>query len=109
MAKIRWTEVLGIYEKVQMLDRFPESGYKLRNEQEGEIRILLYGHFRIAYLLKEKDQIDILGIFHGALDIEKYFGKVPPKPKAYSAPTPIRKPSAKLFKSSPAANEKTIP
>ena len=36
------------------------------------IRILLYGHYRIACLLKPDDNIDILGVFHGALDLERY-------------------------------------
>lgn len=96
MAEIRWTEeahrwlrdifdyiamdnpdaarkvVAGIYEKSQLLRRFPEIGYKYRTEPEGEIRILLYGHYRIAYLVKEANNIDILGVFHGALDIDRY-------------------------------------
>lgn len=62
----------GIYEKAQILRQFPEIGYIYRKEKEGYIRILLYGHYRIAYILKEKERVDILGIFHGALDIEKY-------------------------------------
>jgi len=33
---------------------------------------LLYGHYRIAYLIKDKNNIDILGVFHGALAIERY-------------------------------------
>ena len=41
-------------------------------EADGEIRILLYGHYRIAYLLKSESSIDILGVFHGALDIDRY-------------------------------------
>lgn len=61
-----------IYEKAQILCQFPEIGYMYRKEKEGYIRILLYGHYRIAYILKEKERVDILGIFHGALDIEKY-------------------------------------
>jgi toxin ParE1/3/4 len=96
MAEIRWTEealrwlqdirdyiaadnpkaayevVSGIYEKAQLLRRFPEIGYKYRAEIEGDIRIMLYGHYRIAYLLRRSSNIDILGIFHGALDIDKY-------------------------------------
>lgn len=64
--------VSGIYEKVQLLRDFPEIGYKYRIEPEGEIRILLYGHYRIAYLIKGNKQIDILGVFHGALDIDRY-------------------------------------
>ena len=62
----------GIYQKAQILKQHPRIGYKYRSEPEGEIRILLYGHYRIAYLLAENDIIIILGVFHGALDIERY-------------------------------------
>jgi toxin ParE1/3/4 len=66
-------EVLsGIYQRAQILLEFPEIGYKYRSEPEGDIRILLYGHYRIAYLIKGKDRVDILGVFHGALDIDRY-------------------------------------
>ena len=64
--------VEGIYEKAQLLKEYPEIGYKYRSESEGEIRILLYGHYRIAYLLMGDKSIDILGIFHGALEIDRY-------------------------------------
>ena len=46
----------GIYEKAQLLKEHPEIGYKYRSELEGEIRILLYGHYRIAYLLASNEQ-----------------------------------------------------
>jgi toxin ParE1/3/4 len=36
------------------------------------VRVLLYGHYRIAYVVKDSDNVDILGVFHGALDISKY-------------------------------------
>ncbi len=64
--------VRGIYDKVQILARFPEIGHKYRTEPDGEIRILMYGHYRIAYLIRDIDTIEILGVFHGALDIERY-------------------------------------
>ena len=75
MAEIRWTNeaevwlrdiydyiahdspsaaarvVDGIYEKAQLLKDHPEIGYKYRSKSEGEIRILLYGYYRIGYLL----------------------------------------------------------
>ena len=63
--------ISGIYEKAQLLSDFPEIGYKYREEPEGEIRILLYGHYRIAYLITD-GPIDVLGVFHGALPIERY-------------------------------------
>ena len=96
MAKIRWTDeaekwlrdiydyiaqdntsaaqrvVSEIYEKTQLLKDFPEIGYMYKTEPEGEIRILLYGHYKIAYLIRDKDLIDILGIFHGAMEMDRY-------------------------------------
>jgi plasmid stabilization system protein ParE len=39
-----------------------------------EIRILLYGHYRIAYLVTEERDVRLLGIFHGALDLSRYLG-----------------------------------
>lgn len=96
MAKIRWTEeaaiwledihnyiakdnpqaagrvVDGIYDKVQILSDFPEIGYHYRREPEGDVRVLLYGHYRIAYLYRKPDVAEILGVFHGALDLNHY-------------------------------------
>lgn len=97
MAEIRWTDeatewlqdiynyisidsrdiankvIDKIFEKVQILNHFPKIGYIYENEEN--IRILLYGHYRIAYLLKDNGDIDILGVFHGSLDIERYLKK----------------------------------
>lgn len=64
--------ITGIYDKVQSLTKYPELGYRYKNGKEGEIRILLFGHYRIAYLIKTDNQIDILGVFHDALDMEQY-------------------------------------
>jgi len=96
MAEIRWTEeaanwlqdiydyiaqdslsaagkvVAGIYERVQLLKSFPLLGHRYRFEPEGDVRILLYGHYRIAYLVKRGEIVEILGVFHGAMDIERY-------------------------------------
>ena len=64
--------VNGIYQKVQILKSFSQIGYIYENDENKEIRILLYGHYRISYLIKDKNTIDILGVFHGALAIERY-------------------------------------
>lgn len=96
MGKIRWTSeaerwlreihdyiakdnpaaavrtVQRIYEKGEILAEFPEIGYVYRQEEDRPIRILLYGHYRIAYVVKPGREIDILGVFHGALDIDRY-------------------------------------
>ena len=96
MAKIRWTEealiwlhdiydyislgspksaqevISGIYDKVQILSDFPEIGYIYRKDSNATIRVLLYGHYRIAYSVRANDAVTILGVFHGALEISKY-------------------------------------
>lgn len=64
--------VRGIYERAESLARFPERGFRFSDQNEHQIRILLYGHYRIAYLVKQDGAVDILGVFHGALDIERY-------------------------------------
>ena len=61
-----------IFNKVQILQSFPKIWYEYPNTKNKEIRILLYGHYRIAYLIKDEKSIDILGVFHGALEIERY-------------------------------------
>jgi plasmid stabilization system protein ParE len=63
--------VQGIYDRAQDLVSFPEMGHRYWASSRN-VRILLYDHYRIAYLLKEDGNVDILGIFHGALDITRY-------------------------------------
>ena len=63
--------VSGIFERAQVLLEFPASGYRYMDSNR-DVRILLYGHYRIAYLTKDDGDIDILGVFHGSLDIHRY-------------------------------------
>jgi toxin ParE1/3/4 len=63
--------VQGIYDRAQDLARFPEIGYRYTASSR-HVRILLYGHYRIAYLVKDDGNVDILGVFHGSLDITRY-------------------------------------
>ncbi len=62
--------VSGIYDRTQTLLTFPESGYRYQGSTE-DVRILQYGHYRIAYKVEGED-IFVLGVFHGALAIERY-------------------------------------
>ena len=64
--------VSGIYRRTQILVTFPQAGHRYRDEPEGDIRVLLYGHYRTAYLLHKNGKIDILGVFHGAMEIDRY-------------------------------------
>ena len=61
----------GIFQRAQILLEFPESGYRYEPRPEN-VRVLLYGHYRIAYVVRTDSNIDILGVFHGALDIDRY-------------------------------------
>jgi plasmid stabilization system protein ParE len=62
----------GIYHKAQLLQNHPFLGYRHEDWPEREVRILLYGHYRIAYVVKTDEDIDIIGVFHGAMEIERY-------------------------------------
>ena len=63
--------VQGIYERAQVLEKYPEMGHRYLHSSR-DVRIILYGHFRIAYLVKDDGNVDIIGVFHGSLDIAKY-------------------------------------
>lgn len=62
--------VQAIYERVQNLELHPEMGERY-HLSERNVRILLHDHYRIVYLVRT-DGVDVLGVFHGALDITKY-------------------------------------
>lgn len=61
----------GIFERAQILKTHPEIGHRYLASSRN-VRILLYGHYRIAYLVRDDGNIDILGVFHGSLDISRY-------------------------------------
>ena len=71
--KIRNTAKLSIIgQKSDFVKRSINMLGRTSAEFCGIAKILLYGHYRIAYLIKSKEEIDILGIFHGAMEIERY-------------------------------------
>ena len=38
--------IQGIHDKSQILEQYPNIGYRFKLQPDGEIRILLYGHYR---------------------------------------------------------------
>ena len=96
MAKVVWTEeaerwllkihdyialdspvnafnvVESIYKRAQMLKDFPLSGHAYRSHSSRDLRILLWGHYRIVYLVRPDDDVHIVGVFHGAMRLENY-------------------------------------
>lgn len=63
--------IQGIYDRAQLLQEFPEMGHRYWGSSRN-VRILLYGHYRITYLITSGGDIEILGVFHGALDLGRY-------------------------------------
>jgi plasmid stabilization system protein ParE len=63
--------VQGIFDRAQLLREFPEIGHRYWASSRN-VRILLYGHYRITYLIADDGNITILGVFHGALDLARY-------------------------------------
>ncbi len=64
--------VTGIYDKIQLLRTHPRLGQRYEPVTDREVCEILHGHYRIAYLIKKDDHIEVLGIFHGAMEIERY-------------------------------------
>jgi plasmid stabilization system protein ParE len=63
--------VEGIFDRAQVLAEYPEIGQRFAGSPRN-VRILVHEQYRIAYLVKSDSHIDILGVFHSALDITKY-------------------------------------
>lgn len=56
--------VQNLRQSVQQLKKFPNSGRIVPELNNAKLRELVYGNYRIIYLLRESDTIDILTIHH---------------------------------------------
>jgi len=63
--------VHGIYEKAHLLLALPDIGHLYEPEKHPGVRILLYGRYRIVYQRRSDENVYVLGVFHGALDLAK--------------------------------------
>lgn len=64
--------VRGIYAKVQLLREHPRLGQRYEPIADREVRETSYGHYRIAYVIVDEMRINVLGVFHGSMDIERH-------------------------------------
>jgi len=64
--------VQSIYQRAQVLQQFPQLGQAYRSASGRELRILLWGHYRIVYRLMPNDEVHVIGVFHGAMKLENY-------------------------------------
>ena len=63
--------VESLYRRAEILADFPDVGHTYVSPSGREVRILLWAHYRIAYVRKA-DEVHILGVFHGAMDLKQY-------------------------------------
>jgi len=63
--------VRGIIRKADLLQSFPELGPPLQGYERRAIRALVYGHYRLIYRLISPDVVELIGIFHGAMDLDR--------------------------------------
>jgi plasmid stabilization system protein ParE len=64
--------VKSIYSRAQVLGQFPKSGQSYMTRSGREARILMWGHYRIVYIQPSDNEVHIVGVFHGAMDLERY-------------------------------------
>lgn len=63
--------VEGILGRIEDLVEFPEIGQSHTTRSGRQVRLLLYGHYRIAYQVTDQKDVRLLGIFHGSLELER--------------------------------------
>lgn len=62
----------GIFVKAQLLCQHPRLGQRYEPIADREVRETYYGHYRIAYLIVNDTRIEVLGVFHASMDIERH-------------------------------------
>ena len=55
--------VCSIYAKTQVLLKSPEIGWHFGGISERDVRVLLYGHYRIAYEIHKTGYLVICGVY----------------------------------------------
>jgi plasmid stabilization system protein ParE len=70
-----WNTVIGIKAKADKLIDNPNIGYRHEDDElPDNVRITLYGRYRIAYEIGDPD-VFVLGVFHGALEMKRFLSR----------------------------------
>jgi plasmid stabilization system protein ParE len=64
--------VQSIYRRAQILVEYPQLGHTYESVSGRQVRILLWGHYRIVYTQVASGDLHILGVFHGAMEMDEY-------------------------------------
>ena len=62
--------VKKLFERTDILKTFPQAGRVVPEKNEGNVRELIEGNYRIIYEIVSADQIDILTVYHSARDLK---------------------------------------
>lgn len=62
--------IAGIYAKTERLQSFPRLGYAHQDGSFDEVRVVIYGHYRITYLV-DGETVVVTGVIHTARNSEK--------------------------------------
>lgn len=66
-----------IWVRTQVLRENPRIGHLWRSDETGEIRLLFYGHHKVAYrFLHSGEDVEILGVFHGRMELENRMRRI---------------------------------
>ena len=63
--------VQAIVRKAELLQDHPRLGYRLEH-QDVDARVLLHKDYRIVDRVESEHRIGVLGVFHGALELNRY-------------------------------------
>ena len=73
-AKAAEATIRGLILKTDRLSHFPEIGPPLQGYEHLGLRALLYGHYRIIYRRIDTELVELVGIYHSAMDLSRRFG-----------------------------------
>jgi toxin ParE1/3/4 len=62
--------VQRLFERTDILKKFPQSGRIVPEKNENVIRELIEGNYRIIYEIASEDLIYILAVYHSARDLK---------------------------------------
>jgi toxin ParE1/3/4 len=65
--------VESIYRRAQILSHSPNIGRPYTSTSGRKARILLLDKYRVVYLQLPNEDVHIVGVFHTAMELERYF------------------------------------
>ncbi|MGB0769046.1 MAG: type II toxin-antitoxin system RelE/ParE family toxin [Phycisphaeraceae bacterium] len=66
--------IRGLIDRVERLRHFPQLGPALQGYEGRHLRALNYGHYRIIYRLADPVLVELVGIYHAAMDLNLRLG-----------------------------------